>query len=452
MNNKFIYTTYSFIFYIVFSLGIYASPAPKISAEGAILIEPLTNTILYSKNANEEFYPASTTKILTSLVLIEEMSPEAILTKTADSILKVPSDSSHIGLKVGDQYSYLDGLYAILMGSDNFVSHDMAIFNGKTMENFVDKMNNKAQSLGALSSNFVNAHGYHDPKHYTTPYDLAQITIGAFSNKTLEKIAGTPKYNFTVLNPNKTISLTHSAPLLNPSSELYNPNITAVKTGYHTPAGRTLVAKAVYDNIELIGVVMKTTNPNQFLDMNALFEYGSSNFNTLSFGQDSYYVENASYSPWAKEAIEYALLQGWIPRSMRNYTGTISTNELIGLIQKVTDNLYNSSLSKYNTSSELSMYTSTKPVTRQDAAYIIYTLCNNLSLRPYRYYDEVNISDISQLPQYYQDAIRYVTSTKLLGSPTDAFYPAKTLTYEQAIVIAYKLDILFSTSIPIAFK
>lgn len=452
MKNKFIYITYSFILFLSLSIGIYASPTPEISAEGAILIEPLTNTILYSKNANEQFYPASTTKILTSLILIEEMSPGEFLTKTTDSVLKVPSDSSHIGLIPGDQYSYLDGLHAILMSSDNFVSHDMAVFNSKSMEAFVDKMNLKAKSLGALSSNFVNPHGYHDPRHYTTPYDLAQIATSAFNNKTLQEIASTHEYNFTVINKNTTIPLTHTAPLLDKSSSLYNPNITAVKTGYHTPAGRTLVAKAVYNNVELIGVVMKAENPNQFIDMNALFEYGHNNFNTLSFGEDSYYVENVSYSPWAKEAITHALLQGWIPRSMRNYTSSISTNEFIGLLQKVVDSTYSPSLYQYNTANVLSMHTSTMPITRQDAAYIIYTLCNKLPLKPYRYYDNINIPDINGTSSYHQDAIHYVASTKLLGNPTGAFYPLKNLTYEQAIGIMYKLDILFSTTIPYSFE
>lgn len=452
MKNNIIYTTYSFIFYLVFSLGIYASPAPSISAEGAILIEPLTNTVLYSKNADEKFYPASTTKILTTLILIEEMSPQEILTKTADSVRNVPSDSSHIGLKPGDQYTYLDGLHAILMGSDNFVSHDMAILNSKTMESFADKMNQKAMSLGALSSNFVNPHGYHDINHYTSPYDLAQITTGAFNNETLEQIASTFQYDFTVVNTNQTIPLTHTAPLVNPSSNLYNANVTAVKTGYHTPAGYTLVAKAVYDNIELIGVVMKSGNQARFEEMNALFEYGQANFNTKSFGPDSYYVENISYSPWAKDAIKHALSQGWIPRSMRNYTGTISATEFISLLQKVIDSTYSPSLYQYNTSSEFSMYMSTMPITRQDTAYMIYSLCNKLLLKPYRYYDQIDISDISQLPLYYQDAIHYVTSAKLLGSPTGPFSPAKTLTYEQAISIMYKLDILFSTSIPYSFQ
>ncbi|MEG0579604.1 MAG: D-alanyl-D-alanine carboxypeptidase, partial [Niameybacter sp.] len=125
------------------------------------------------------FYPASTTKLLTSLLLVEDMQEGATITKSQDSLINVPSDSSHIGLKVGDSYSYTDGLHAILMGSDNFVSYDMSIFNASSINAFADKMNAKAKSLGANASHFVNPHGYHDPNHYTTPYDLALITSAA---------------------------------------------------------------------------------------------------------------------------------------------------------------------------------------------------------------------------------------------------------------------------------
>ena len=91
------------------------------------------------------------------------------------------------------------------------------------------------------------------------------------------------------------------------------------------------------------------------------------------------------------------------------------------------------------------------PLARQDAAYIIYNICNEPYLKPYRYYDLVDIPDIKELPYYYQEAIHYTTSTKLLGNPTTAFNPTGNLTYEQALSIAYKLDKMFSSIIPYSF-
>ena len=132
---------YTIISYLSFSSGLFALPAPNLSSQGAVLIEPNTNTILYAKNANQKFYPASTTKVLTCLILIEEMPPYHLLTKSAESIKNVPSDSSHIGLVQGDEYDYLSGLYAILMGSDNFVSYDMATYNAGNIAEFANKMN-----------------------------------------------------------------------------------------------------------------------------------------------------------------------------------------------------------------------------------------------------------------------------------------------------------------------
>lgn len=451
MMPKLLFTMYILIYSLVFIPGIQALPVPDISAEGAILIEPKTNTILYSKNAYEKFYPASTTKILTCLILIEEMPAHAILTKSADSVRNVPSDSSHIGLLPGDQYSYLDGLHAILMGSDNFVSYDMANLNAGSQEAFVAKMNQKVSNLGLSSSHFVNPHGYHEQNHYTTPYDLAQIAIAAFDNPTLSKIAGTPSYNFTLTNTGKIIPLKHTAPLLDQASPYYNPTVIAVKTGYHTPAGRTLVAQATYDDMELIGVIMKTDTPDQFIDMNTLLAYGYDNFKLHSLSQSSSYIENISYSPWAQEPIEYALSNAWIPRATRNYMSSLTINEFISLLQKVISNDEGSILYKYDVSNPSATLLANKPITRQDAAYIIYKVSNNLSSKSYSLYNMPNIPDLDSAPSYYHDAIQYTVSRNLLGSPNAPFNPSGLLTYEQAINLAYKLEKFFNTTIPYIF-
>ena len=113
--------------FVLCTSSLMATPLPELMSDGAMLIEPTTNTIIYSKNGHQTFYPASTTKVLTSLLLVEDLQLNTMITKTKDAIQNVPSDSSHIGLLAGDTYTAFDGLHAIMMASDNFVSYDMCV-------------------------------------------------------------------------------------------------------------------------------------------------------------------------------------------------------------------------------------------------------------------------------------------------------------------------------------
>lgn len=384
MKRKLFYT---FIFYILFSSLTFATPSPDLIAEGAILIEPSTKTILYSKNINSRFYPASTTKVLTSLLLVESMDEEGIITKSQDSVLNVPSDSSHIGLSVGDRYSYRDGIHAIMMGSDNYVSYDMAIYNAGSIKSFADKMNQKAKSLGAVSSHFVNPHGYHDPNHYTTPYDLSLITAAAFDNPLLSQIAGTPKYDFTVLNTSKLLNLTHTAAFFKKDSPFYNTHVIAAKTGYHTPAGRALVAKANYNGLDLIAVVMKSNNPGYFEDINKLFEYGNANFTAIKDEKGSLLINNNSYSDWGKPYIEAALTKGWIKPTTNSYMDPTTMRHFL----RAVDNMFPSSLEYTLIPYRLPtspVYKINQPLSKKEALDLFSKLCRKLSIKTTTTYEK----------------------------------------------------------------
>lgn len=319
---------------LTFSLLIQTTFATQLplTAEGAVLMEASTGTVLYSKNPYYTFYPASTTKVLTTLILAESFSPDATITKSQESVDLIPGDSSHIGLNIGDTYTYEAGLYGIILGSDNFISHDMAMYHSGSIDAFSKAMNEKAKKLGAYASNFVNPHGYHDPNHYTTPYDLALIARGAFDNPLVEKIAGTPNYHLQLLNTEQVFTFNHSAAFLKENSPFYNAHITAAKTGYHTPAGRTLVAKGVYDDITLIAVVMKSGKPQYFEDINSLLAYGSSHFKTIITKNGRVEVQNISYSPWAQTSIERLLAQHkfiFTPKLYQDFATSYEFNTLL---------------------------------------------------------------------------------------------------------------------------
>ena len=428
MKRKLFYT---FIFYILFSNLTFASPSPSLIAEGAILIEPKTKTILYSKNINSQFYPASTTKVLTSLLLVESMDEDGIITKSQASIENVPSDSSHIGLSAGDQYSYSDGLYGIMMGSDNYISYDMAVYNAGSIEAFTEKMNEKAQSLGALSSHFVNPHGYHDPNHYTTPYDLSLITAAAFDNPILSQIGGTPVYDFTVLDKDKVLNLTHTAAFFKKNSPFYNTHVLSAKTGYHTPAGRTLVAKATYGDLDLIAVVMKSNNPGYFEDINKLFEYGSSNFNAQKDVNGNLLIHNISYSDWGKPYVESALTKGWVKPTTKSYMDATTGHRFLITL----DNMFPTSLKYKLVPYRLPVspvYKINQSLSRNDAALLFYNICKKLSIPPH-------MPDYTKL----QDA------TYLLSKNGQAIDKNAPLTLEEGLYLTEKLSILLMKYAPI---
>ena len=443
MYRKFIY----FILGIsILCNSLMATPLPELSSDGAILIEPTTNTILFAKNANETFYPASTTKILTSLLLVEDLDENILVTKTQDALNNVPTDSSQIGLNVGDTYTAKDGVHAIMMASDNFVAHDMAVKDAGSISAFAKKMNEKAQLLGATSSNFVNPHGYHDENHYTTPHDLGEIARGAFANETLAKIAGTATYTFNVENTGKQIPLTHTSALFDQSSAYYNEHVTSCKTGYHTPAKRTLVTKASYDNIDLIAVTMRTDAPNQYVDMNKLLEYGAENFSLVKSDTGELQIENKSYSEWAEPFVKLAIEKGWIIPSTRNYMAPITKREFLTLLKSAAPSKYQNLIGSQIIYNQPSIYTENLNITRKDAALACYTFLQQLGFNTSYLPTVPQISDLSSVSASYDDAITFMVQSGLMTTDTTtaSFSPDSPLSFQQAIYTAYQLSELLT--------
>lgn len=442
MYRKFIY------FFLGVSLicnSLLATPLPKLSSDGAILIEPTTNTILFAKNANETFYPASTTKILTSLLLVEDLDKDILITKTADSLAHVPSDSSQIGLNVGNTYTAFDGVHAIMMASDNFVAYDMAVKDAGSISAFAKKMNEKAQMLGATSSHFVNPHGYHDEDHYTTPYDLGLIARAAFANETLAQIAGTQTYTFTEQNSGGQIPLKHTSALLDPNSAYYNANVTSCKTGYHTPAKRTLVAKASYDNIDLIAVTMRTDAPNQFIDMNKLLEYGAENFSLITTDTGEVQIENKSYSDWAEPFVQIALEKGWITSSTQNYMAPISKREFLTLLQKAVPTQYQESFANQIIYNQPSIYNENLNISRKDAALLCYNFLQTLGFSTDYLPATPQVADLVEVKATYDDAINFMIQSGLMTTDeSQNFYPNSPLSLQQAIYTTYQLTELLT--------
>lgn len=270
---------------------------PSVSSETAILIEAETGTILYEKSAHQQMYPASITKILTTLIAYESCELDENVVFTQEALDTIPYDSSRIWVDTGNYMSVEDCLAAILIMSANDVAAGIAEHIGGTLDAFADIMNERAEELGCLNSHFVNSHGYHDPDHYTTAYDMAQIARAFFDVDLLCSFSRERnfKHGPTEGQP-KAINEYNKNQLLATRTYEYE-YLVGSKTGYTSQAGQTLVSCAQKDGMKLICVVMNAVSPEQYKDTISLFDFGFSNFTTTNITENdkTYVTADSSY-------------------------------------------------------------------------------------------------------------------------------------------------------------
>lgn len=271
---------------------------PVITAESAILMEVDTGTILYSKNIHQREYPASTTKILTTLIATEQCSLDEVVTFSHDAVFDTPRDSNHIAMDVGQQLTMEQCLNAILIRSANEVSFAVAehITNTTDWSVFAGMMNERAAELGCLNSNFVNPNGLPDENHYTTAYDLAMIGRAFFANEMLCKITMTRRLEIPASDTIPETKLENNNMQIIPGGTYAYENLVGCKTGYTNAARYCLVSCAEKDGMRLICVVMRDESPMQYEDTIALFNYGFSNFDKINVSQTEtkYNIDDSS--------------------------------------------------------------------------------------------------------------------------------------------------------------
>lgn len=259
---------------------------PTVTAESAILIEAETGTILYAKNIHTKQYPASTTKILTTLIAMERCSLDEWVTFSQAAIYDTPSDSNHIAMDVGQQLTMEDCLNAILIRSANEVSFAVAEhITGTTWQDFAEIMNQRAAELGCVDSHFVNPNGLPDEDHYTSAYDLAMIGRAFFANEVLCRISSTPRLHILPNDNMPYEKLENSKNELLPGKSYGYEYLVGAKTGYTNAARYSLVSCAEKDGMKLICVVLKDESPAHYEDTIALFNYGFSNFTKVNVSQ-----------------------------------------------------------------------------------------------------------------------------------------------------------------------
>lgn len=264
----------------VVSADAYWPVGPEVQSESAIVMEVSTGTILYEKNIHEVLYPASITKIMTTLLAIENNKLSETVTFSKEAVYSI--DGTHIARDVGEQMSLEDTLYAVMLGSANECAYATAEHvAGGDYNAFVNMMNERAAELGCLNTHFNNAHGLPDENHYTTAYDMAVISRAAIQNETFRTITGTKKYTIPPTNKH-----TDETPLVNHHAMLnfyktgryIYPYCIGGKTGYTNAAQYTLVTYAEKDGMTLVCVVMKAPAEVHYQDTISLLDFCFNNF------------------------------------------------------------------------------------------------------------------------------------------------------------------------------
>lgn len=264
------------------SFVLAASEPPNLISQAAILMDNKTEKILYEKNANEKMYPASTTKIVTAILVLEHCDLNETVTVSYDATMSIPDGYSSADLQVGEQLTVEQLLELLLVHSANDAANVLAEHIGGSVESFVSMMNTKIHELGLSNTNFTNTFGMHDDNHYTTTQDLAKIMQYCIKNEEFRKLAGKASCSIPATNKYGVRKYTSTNELIIPNSRHYYPYLTCGKTGYTSQAGDCLVSCSYKDNLELIGVVLggKTVNgtSTRFSETKTLYKYGYDNY------------------------------------------------------------------------------------------------------------------------------------------------------------------------------
>lgn len=246
--------------------------SPKINSRIALVYDRASGRILFEKNGNKHTPMASTTKIMTAIVVAENSNLSDIVTIDTKS---ANTGGSRLGLKKNDKITVNDLLYGLMLKSGNDAAVALAIHVGGSVEGFAKLMNDKSAKLGLVNTHFVVPHGLDMDGHYTTAYELAKMADYALSNEKIKKIVSTKTYTVNINNKPKVISNTNE--LL---GSLYG--VYGVKTGFTNGAGRCLVTACKRDNLDIITVIIGAdTKKIRTADSIKLIEYTFKNFTVI---------------------------------------------------------------------------------------------------------------------------------------------------------------------------
>lgn len=259
------------------------NPTITIDAKASILVNAETGEIIEAKNEKEKEYPASTTKMMTALLALENCKLSDVVTIQQEDIAAAGAGASNAGLKAGEQVTVENLLYCLMLPSAFEAATALARTVGGSVDNFVKMMNDRASELGCVNTHFVNPTGMHDTNHYSCAYDMYLIAREAMKNSTFQTIVNTAQKKLPATNktPERIIYTTNEL-IRSSYSSIYYDNCYGIKTGHTTPAGYCLVAYAKQGGYSYYSVVLGakagTEYAGSFTETKRLFEWAFDNF------------------------------------------------------------------------------------------------------------------------------------------------------------------------------
>ena len=278
--------------YIVFTLCLYLMltpfcvnaqvSAPQVSAQACVLYCPQNSQVIYSKNMDSPMGVASTTKIMTTLLTLEE-------SQHSDSVVEFTSvmcaEGSSMYLKVGDKVRLSDLAAGMMTVSGNDAANAAAVAIGGSKEKFADLMNKRAEEIGMKNTHFVNPSGLSDDNHYSTAYDMALLMAEATENESFRNLTAQKSVTVDFVHPcDQRVTYYNHNKLLTSYD-----GCTGGKTGYTKATGRCLVTSAMREGLELIAVTLNA--PDDWQDHKTMYEYGFSLYKTIGYEYDGYEFE-----------------------------------------------------------------------------------------------------------------------------------------------------------------
>ena len=256
--------------------------------EAGLVVYLDNDTVIYDKNADKKMYPASIAKLMTAIVMLENINnlenEYITYSKTALNLILGTGSAVYAGdgLKVGEKMKACDALAALLISSSGDVAYAVAEHVGGTVDNFVELMNKKAKEMGLSGTNYTNPVGLHDDNLYTTARDIYTLAKHAFSIPEISKLLKMSSYTMEATNFHKELTIYTSNLLISRNSNVYYKYAVCGKTGFTSKAGRCLVALGEYNGYKYITVVLNTSTEggvrNDFIDTSNMLRWAFNNF------------------------------------------------------------------------------------------------------------------------------------------------------------------------------
>lgn len=286
----------------------------SIYSDAAILMDSKTGKILYEKNSNEKKYPASTTKILTAIIAIENCNLSDTISASYNAIMSIPSGYSIAEIKENEVLTVEQLLNVFLIHSANEAGYILAEHISGSISNFADLMNQKALEIGCTDTHFTNPSGIQDENHYSTAHDMALIAQYCMKNETFRQIVCKTSYTLepTDKTPEERYFVTTND-LIKTSSEYYYPYCIGIKTGYTSKAKNCLISASQKDGLELITVVLgaeftENGKSARNTDTINLFNYGFENYKYQEILSKNSVIKNVTVKNATKETKELPII------------------------------------------------------------------------------------------------------------------------------------------------